>query len=96
MTLKKPRFCGFIIGNDGDEYFAEYRDTGGVSAIAWAKIPDLAKRFVALEKARKMIRKIGFSYPVFVLSLWETETQFIVSEGGKDEPPLSVLGPRLH
>jgi hypothetical protein len=96
MISKKPRFCGFVIGNDRDEYFSEYRNDGGVLAIMWARIPDLAKRFITLEKARKMIRKVGFSYPVSVFSLWETETQFIVSEGGKDEPPLPVPGPNLH
>lgn len=96
MTSRKPRFCGFVIGNDCDEYFSEYRNDGGVSAIMWARIPDLAKRFVTLEKARKMIRKVGFSYPVSVFSLWETETQFIVSEGGKDDPPPLLPGPRVH
>lgn len=90
MSDQYGRFCGFVIANEGEEYFGGYRDLGEMASIAWVKIPDLAQRFLTAGAANAMIRKVEFSYPVWLLRLYETETQFRVSIYGGSVPPWIV------
>jgi len=78
---------GFVIVNDLEEYLAVFQNRSNFSKTCWAKIPDIALIYPTRQKAISAIRSISTSHKLWVLSLYETATQFAVSALGDDVPP---------
>ena len=78
---------GFVIANDLEEYLAVFHNKPESSVKCWAKIPDIALIYPTRKKALSAINCICTPHKLWVLSCYETATNFIcVSAIGEDHP----------
>jgi hypothetical protein len=80
------KFLGYVIANGSEEFLAHFRTQADSSAMVWAKIPDFAFPFSTLRAAQSAVHEIDVSYKVWILSLFESETQYLVSTDQEDKP----------
>lgn len=56
----ETKFVGYVVHlPDSDEFLAMIEENEYLENRAWSKIPDLAKRYKSLDKARKEARRYG-------------------------------------
>ncbi len=88
--MTKPRFLGFILANDREEFLHDYRNSPGAIERAWTAFPKYAKRFPVRRAAERAIRRLEAEYPVYVLELLDDGNRFIVA-ADEDRPRPSWL-----
>jgi hypothetical protein len=79
-------FRGYVIANGDEEYLVEAKERGGVHVRAWSRLPGQARRFSSRQLAWKAVRKMGVGYPLYVLELHESATQFMVATDEAKRP----------
>ena len=79
-------FLGYVIANGEEEYLVYAKDRGGVHLRGWSRSPGQARRFSSRQLARNAARKMGVGYPLYVLELHESDTQFMVATDEAKRP----------
>ena len=84
---------GFVIANELEEYLSSFYETSDSIHTCWLKIDhpnrlhsQLIKVFPTKKKALLSFKKIHTTHKLWVMSLYETANQFVVSTSGDDVP----------
>lgn len=72
------RNIGFVIANGDEEFLARYSISDGAIALAWSPLVGLAKVFKSIREADKVVFQLESDYPLYVLGLKESKTQYAV------------------
>lgn len=79
------KHVGYVIANHQEEFLRAVRDTSTMTVIAWVRSPALAKVYRDKDKALRLVLRL--SRRLWVLELYESDTQFCVFAQGDDVPP---------
>jgi len=79
-------FLGYVIANGEEEYLVYAKDREGVHLRGWSRSPGQARRFSSRQLARKACRKMDVGYPLYVLELRESDSQFMVATDEAERP----------
>lgn len=72
------RNIGFVIVNGDEEFLAGHSVSDGAIARQWAPFVGLAEVFRTIREADKVVSQLESCYPLYVLGLKETRTQYAV------------------
>lgn len=84
--MKQPRFVGYVIANNDEEYLFDVQFSPGIAGKAWARHPDFARVFVTRGEAREMLARLHLDYPAWVLELYDAGSQHIVATPERNRP----------
>jgi hypothetical protein len=87
MNLNNAKPLGFIIANSDEEFLYSFkRFSDGSTLKAWTLYPLAAYRFHTYQHAKDSIRLLDHYGKLWVLDLFDTPTQVIVSTDRRDRP----------
>lgn len=78
-SSQNPLFLGYIIASDKEDFLQRYKYTQAYQNATWNKFPDKAKLFKTVDEASAVIGMMKFSYPVFVLEIYDLGKQTALS-----------------
>lgn len=81
------RKIGFVIANSAEEFLADFSVKDGVILRAWALVPSRATVFKTIEKADSAVIALDSDYPLYVLGIKESKTQFALYPPREGEYP---------
>lgn len=70
---------GFIIANRDEEFLMDFKELGGISSRWWTRSLFLARRYSTKKSALKIVQKLSLPYRLWVLPLYESESQFMLA-----------------
>ena len=77
---------GYVIVNDSAEFLHDFKFSQSSQFLGWSLLPDLAKVFKTRSQASGTIKKLSFSYPVYVVQLLESEFKYAFISDSKNIP----------
>jgi len=77
---------GYVIVNDSAEFLNDFKLSQSSQFLAWSLLPDLVKVFKTRFEALGKIKKLSFSYPVYVLQLLEDDLTYQLVSNSKNIP----------
>lgn len=78
-SRENPLFLGYIIASDKEDFLQQYIFNQDYQNATWNAFPDKAKVFKTVNEASAVIGMMQFSYPVFVLELYDLGKQSALS-----------------
>jgi hypothetical protein len=86
MKIMKVKKIGYVIANQDEEFLQAYRIKPAYIYRVWTGFCCDAKVFHTQAKALSIVKKLENQYPLWVLELYESPSQFIVSTDQAEKP----------
>ena len=77
---------GFVIANDDEEFLHAWKRHPGYSLMGWALSPARAHVFQTREHASNVIRLLEYHSKLWILDLFDSPGQFVVSTESRNRP----------
>lgn len=77
---------GFVIANEHEEFLHAWKRHPGYSLTGWALSPARAHVFQTREHASNVIRVLEYHSKLWILDLFDSPGQFVVSTESRNRP----------